>query len=517
MISGLLKRLTFAVIAALSSTAASASSILDAIRSYDLNDYALGVAVTVTESPYTGGDKSAFAYPFLTSFRDPSFTRDWLFISNGDLGLRWVTQSDWELGVVGRLQTLGLGNSTARELRGLDDRNWSIEIAPMVGYRGWPVHVVFKPYFEVLGRHGGSQTELGLRWPRELEWGFLVPSITGIYRDADYTNYYFGVSEAEARPVRPAYTAGASTSVRGRLRVGIELSDRWLLTGSVSLEFLGDEITNSPIVDQQSIWSANVGLAYNADVFQPRASRIGNKYQPRLEMRVSGFSITADSKVIRDNSNGEPGDEIDLEELLGIDDQENVMQFEGIYRFNDYHRIEFSYHQMTRTGTALLDREIEFGDETFPPGTELATRVDSELLRFGYGYSLMNDAQKELGVMAGVHVTSNTTDVEALDSGDRERADVSTPLPVVGAFGSVQFGRRSQLAAKLQLFGMQFDRLEGTMLYGNLEWQMRLSDHFSFGIGYNAYFTRLRSREDEARGRLETLHHGPIVFVTTGF
>ena len=503
--------------AALLAGNAAAGSFLDYVRSYDLNDYALGVAFSVSDSPYAGGENSAFAYPYLTSFRDAAFTDDWFLISEGDLGLRWVNQAGWELGVVGRLQTLGLGNSTSEVLRGLDDRNWSVEIAPMIGFRRWPVHIRLKSYFEVLGRHGGNQTELAFRLPREYDWGFLVPSIVGIYRDADYTNYYFGVSEAEARPVRPAYSAGSSASIAARLRWGVALSERWLLSGSLGLQYFGDEITDSPIVDQDSAWSANIGVAYNADIFQPRVSYRGSKRQSRLELRFASFLVNADAKVVRDSANGEPGDEIDLEELLGIEDRENVFQFEVIYRFNDFHRVELGYHKMSRTGTTLLDEDIAFGDRTFSTGTELATRFDSELLRLGYGYSLMNDQQKELGVMAGIHVANRITDILAIPTGERENSDVSTPLPVIGAFGSVELGRNSSLVAKLQLFGMEFDRLEGSMLFANLEWQRRLGEHVSVGIGYNAYHTRLRSREDEGRGRLETRHHGPSLFITTGF
>ncbi len=54
---------------------ASAGRLLDYIRDYDLNDYALGVSLSLGETPYTGADNSAFAYPYLTSFRDSAFNR----------------------------------------------------------------------------------------------------------------------------------------------------------------------------------------------------------------------------------------------------------------------------------------------------------------------------------------------------------------------------------------------------------------------------------------------------------
>ena len=80
--------------------AAQAGPILDYIRNYDLNDYALGVAYSVSESPYQGVDSSGFAYPYLTSFRHNAFTNDWLILTGGDAGVRWVNDAGWVLGAV---------------------------------------------------------------------------------------------------------------------------------------------------------------------------------------------------------------------------------------------------------------------------------------------------------------------------------------------------------------------------------------------------------------------------------
>ncbi len=496
---------------------ASAGSLLDYIRAYDLNDYALGVAVSASQSPYAGADNSVFAYPFLTSFRDSAFTDDWFLISEGNVGFRWVNDAGWELGLVGRMQTQGLGNNDSPELRGLDDRNWSIEIAPMLGYRRWPVHLNLKTYWEVLGRHGGMTGQFALSLPKEYARGYFVPSVEAIWRSEDHANYYYGVSSGEARPDRPQYQPGASLSYAAKLRWGVALADRWLLSGSVGLEQLADEIRESPIVDKDRVWSASLGLAYNSDIFQPRDADLGVKRQPRFEIRITAFADSADSKVIRDADDGTPGDEIDLENLLGVSDSETIFQLDAIYRLNAHHRIELGYHEFSRAGLTTLGGDLRVGNTTFLDGTELASTFDSEVLRLGYGYSIINDAQKELGVMAGLHVNSRTADIRASATGQRERSDVSTPLPVLGLFGSVELGTKSALAAKAQMFAMEFDRLEGYMLYLNLEWMRRFGDRFSAGIAYNFYGTDLESTDIDARGTFKTRHHGPAVFFSTNF
>ena len=503
--------------ALLTSDAARAGSVMDLIRSYDLNDYSLGVAFTAAANPYVGSETAHFAYPYLTSFRDSSFTRDWFLISEGDVGIRYVTKNDWEFGVVGRVQTLGLGSNDAPELRGLNDRTWSIEMAPMIGWRGWPVHIRFKTYFEVLGRHGGNTSQLAFSLPKEYERGFIIPSIRAVHRSSEYTDYYFGVNANEARPTRPQYQAGASLSTRARIRWGYALTEKWLLSGSLSYEHLDAEITDSPIAGQDDIWSASIGLAYNADIFQPRFSDLDGKRQPRLEIRVAAFSDSGDTKITRDAADGSRGTEVDLEDVLGVSENNTVMQLDAIYRFNDFHRIEIGYHELYRSGTATLNNDINFGDTLFPTGTTVNTSFDTELFRLSYAYSLMNDAQKELGFMAGIHVTNVITDIESVTTGERERSDVSTPLPVVGLHGSVELGANSTLGARAQVFGLEFDRYDGHMIYLMLEWQRRLGDSFSAGLAYNFYQTKLEAKYADAPGRFQSRHHGPMFFVSANF
>ena len=102
------KALVLLVIACLCHIDSQAGPVLDFVRDYDLNDYSLGMAVSVSQNPYEGASSSTFAYPYLTSFRHSAFTDDWLLIRDENLGFRFITENDWELGLIGRIQTLGL-------------------------------------------------------------------------------------------------------------------------------------------------------------------------------------------------------------------------------------------------------------------------------------------------------------------------------------------------------------------------------------------------------------------------
>lgn len=494
-----------------------AGKLMDYIRNYDLNDYALGVSISGSQNPYAGAENSTIAYPFLTSFRDSAFTRDWLLLRDGDVGIRWVSESEWELGLVGRLQTLGFGTSQSFRLIGLDDRKWGLEMGPIVGYRAWPVHINFKAYTEIFGRHEGVIGNLALSLPMEGERGYFVPAIGATYQTADYNEYYYGVTPDEAILFRPTYQPGSSLSPELTLRWGYALTDRWLLSGSLGLEFLNSAITESPIVDRDELFSASISIAYNNDLFQPRVSDRPPPEQPRVEIRFGAFFDSIDSIVVRNAADGAIGTDIDLESLLGLSDEETLANLDVIYRIGTYHRIEFGYLGADRSGQKTLERTIEFGDQVFPAGTTIHTSFDTSIYRLGYAYSLINDPQKELGVMGGVHYSKFKTEVVESDSGQREVSNAATPLPVIGLHGSVALGQKSRLGARIQFFRMDFHSYEGSLNFATLDWQRRFGESLRLGIGYNYYAFNLESRENDVRGTLEVRHHGPEVFFNMAF
>lgn len=75
----------------------------------------------------------------------------------------------------------------------------------------------------------------------------------------------------------------------------------------------------------------------------------------------------------------------------------------ALMRFALYHGFEASYFEFLRRSSTVLGRDIVIDDEIFPASTEVDTSQDSQTVQFIYGYSLCRNAQKELGIFAGLH------------------------------------------------------------------------------------------------------------------
>jgi len=509
----LVRRFVFLMLLA---PAAHAWNVLDYIRNYDLNDYALGIAYSVSQKPYLGSENSAFAYPYLTSFRNNAFTDDWLILAGGEAGFRWVSQSDWILGAVGRINTQGTGANAIADLLGLDSRNWAVEISPVVGWRRWPVHLEMRHYVEVFSDYGGPATEFWASLPKEFGWGWVVPSLKFIHNSSERNSYYYGVATDEIPGVTP-YEPGSSSNVKLDLNVGWAITDKWLLSGSISHEWLGSEITDSPIVARDTLWSGNIGIAYNKDIFRGRAYEGDSFRLPGFEIRAGLYKNNIDSKIIRGPTGGGPPEEVELEDVLGVNRKDNVMHLEGIVRFAHFHRFQVGYFELGRDSSTVLLEDLEIGDEIFPAGTTIEVDSDLETWRLAYGFSLMNDAQKEVGLLVGIHMTEVDARVVGTETGQRVESKIDTPLPVIGAFGSVALGEKTDLGARLEIFRMEFDVYEGSLNAFYLGVNHYFTDTIGAGIGYNYYAMNLDSPEQGLRGSVEIRHHGPIVFASFTF
>jgi outer membrane protein len=513
----LLRPMSAGLVVAALSLPVQGQEALESVRRTDLNDFALGVAMSISANPYVGAEASTIVFPYLTALQNPAFNKDWFTIRDGDVGIRYVTDNEWEFGFVTRVQTRGLGSSDNEEVAGLLERQWTMESGPTIGWRRLPVHVGIKAYREILGRHDGGTTELSFSLPRAFPWGYVVPSVEFRYLSEEYADYYYGVKPEEANASRPEYEPGSAVNPYVAVRVGYRLSPRWMLTGKVGLQFLDTAIKDSPIVDKERLWSTTIGVAYNANVFRERHYDSAMGVPTSLELRLGAFSNTVDSTVQRFGDDGRPGDVVDIESVLGAPERDTTMQADVVMRFAFYHRFEASYFEFLRRSTTVLDRDVVIGDEIFPAGTEVDSSQASKTLQFMYGYSLWRDGQKELGISAGLHYTRSDLNIFAEETGQEVRAETEVPLPTIGAFASVMLANRWSVHGEARAFALEFDRYEGSMGFFALRLERDFGRHIAAGIGFNYYSTRLESQEPSLRGVYKATRYGPLFYIGMQF
>ena len=115
---------------------------------------------------------------------------------------------------------------------------------------------------DTLNRHNGHETRFSYRYRVDSGPFQFSPFISWTWQDANLTNYYFGVSEAEATPERPAYLPGNSQWVSFGLNASWQVADNVTLFGNVAFAGADSQVFNSPLVEEDSASSAFVGGTY---------------------------------------------------------------------------------------------------------------------------------------------------------------------------------------------------------------------------------------------------------------
>src|SRR5262249_24026522 len=104
---------------------------------------------------------------------------------------------------------------------------------------------------------------------------------------------------------------------------------------------------------------------------RPACAEGGNPLHQKIALSLGVFNMSSDTSVRADGLNGNSiGDRIDLERNLDVLN-ENVFRAELLWRFLERHKLLLMYIDTSREGRRVIDRDIHFGDTTFPIDAEV--------------------------------------------------------------------------------------------------------------------------------------------------
>jgi hypothetical protein len=270
--------------------------------------------------------------------------------------------------------------------------------------------------------------------------------------------------------------------------------------------------------------------AYAAEDF------FGTGFNRHFTFRVSGFQASTNTDIRVDSKTGVIGSNVSFEDDLGLSDRETQPLIDITYRFNSRHMLDFSYIDLSRSASKIYQTSGTTTDDIlWTAGAELSGSFDSEVYRLSYGYSFINDGEKELGILLGLHVTrlnltltgtgslvaiDPTTGNEVVLEGEAQRtydSGFTLPLPVIGLHGTYAFSAKFRVRGWGQVFSLNYDDYEGTLINaaGMLEYD--LFENFGVGGGYALYSYDLDMDSSDYKGSFSYDFKGPTLFVYAAF
>ena len=179
--------------------------------------------------------------------------------------------------------------------------------------------------------------------------------------------------------------------------------------------------------------------------------------------------------------------EIGWETTLGGDEEAFFYRVDAAYRFTPRHALTLTHYGVDRSGSKVLERDVQIGDTTYPVGVKMDTEFFFNITRLYYTYSFYRSREVELGLNAGFYFGYLGLSASALGVGgslDRSVEASETLLVPVPSFGlSMRYNilPRLQAFAGFDWFYLDVGDWRGSLVEIIFGLEYRAFDHIGLG------------------------------------
>jgi outer membrane protein len=218
----------------------------------------IGAGVVIASSPYEGDDANVYPFP-IVKWRNERF-----FVEGIKGGVIVYENDDVRGDVFLSPRLMGYDADDSEYLNGMENREYSMD--------GGVRFKWFIPNFEkfalqasfatdLLGEHHGHEATAGFSKELKGDIYSATPSIGVKWQSENLADYYYGVRDIEGTATRRFYESGDAFNYYADLNFNLGLSEELVLVTYFGVEFLADDITDSPIVEDDVILTGVVGIA----------------------------------------------------------------------------------------------------------------------------------------------------------------------------------------------------------------------------------------------------------------
>lgn len=218
----------------------------------------VGAGVITRSSPYVGSDTTVLQpIPAITYNGE---RLQWL---GPNVRYGFLGSGPWRLAASASYRIGAYEEDDSPILAGMGDRESTLMagLALRLELPGG-IRMLLDYEYDVLDRIGGGAAKARVSKGFQAGWLRIRPQLQVNWLSEDLANHDFGVPQGAATSERPAYDVGSSVSYEAGFTSFIELTEDWRVVLNLSAEFLPDEVTDSPIVAEDSVIKGFAAITY---------------------------------------------------------------------------------------------------------------------------------------------------------------------------------------------------------------------------------------------------------------
>lgn len=196
-----------------------------------------------------------------------------IFFDNSLIYVKWTRvgvyflgdkqeDSAWGFSVTAQPRVNQYESSDSDYLNGMEDKENSVEGGIAFSASIDKAYIEIVAVTDVLARHDTWTLKAEAGYEFKFDTFTLYPSLIATYQSSAFMNYYYGVQQEESSLQRAQYSPGDGVQYGAQTYINYPLTENLAAFANIKAEKLPSEAINSPIVEDDYIFSGLVSLIY---------------------------------------------------------------------------------------------------------------------------------------------------------------------------------------------------------------------------------------------------------------
>ena len=216
---------------------------------------------------------------------------------------------------------------------------------------------------------------------------------------------------------------------------------------------------------------------------------------------------------------------IELEDVLGLSEDETVGRLDGYWRFAKKHRLGFGYYRLNRDASTYLSADLDIGEgDPWPADALIASDLTLDFYSLSYLYSFFQGEKWEIAGSIGAYWVSAETTIalaaqigdcpdgdDCLFAGDLYESDTfDGPLPLLGLSFDYYITPKWLVILHGGYFQLTVNGYKGRIANLGAKLEYQFNKTFGLGLGYDGFVLELEAEDanSDVFASLEYTYHG---------
>ncbi|ULQ52118.1 hypothetical protein [Flavihumibacter fluvii] len=241
----------------------------------------------------------------------------------------------------------------------------------------------------------------------------------------------------------------------------------------------------------------------------------------KFQVFAGTFMPISNINVQVSNTSGNIGTEIDFENDLGFDKTFVTFIADFQYRLKRRSRLDLSYYRFNRYSTTRLNKDINFGDNTYLANSIANSIFNTQIYRLSYGYSVIEKPKYELGFLIGAHIVKADSEMSADTTigtfTTKDEFGFTAPLPNLGIWGGYALSDRLAITGEFSYLSLTVNETSGRIVALSVFFLFRVASYLNLSLGYSGLNVKIDATKPKLTGQFIWGYNGPSLTATFSF